>query len=1344
MQDSNLFVPAEPPSTVQVKCQSRQTEAHQRTATTHVTTTAAKSWSTTPPNISVWSADSKRAKHEEAPSDKKTIVQSTTTEKGVHHTGDFLIAANFKQQGGSERINNELKQRFTKESGSNNELGQETSEESHPEESQVTDSELRKDTGEESMSDERTPTHDQLDEDSSKIFKFNKIKGEESLMRDNSPMHGELKKNHSKEHHLLIINHSVSSSPNELVSTSPPPLLPLPSPTSIPLQMNATDAKNGVRSGDPTFDTTDHLYIGMNTTAPNDKVKQNQTHQILGTNRNITRAGSTDFVQTTGSVGQTPDIKTQLSVNDGDKMDNLNENSVTRESKDVQQHGDTVTIYPANNTAGIVTTSADINTAALRGLLAFSEPSMNSATRTTIVERSMDGQDKLSAVRHKVERHVNDEPGRGEERHTTDAHDTQVMYNNMDSPPGTAPNEAFISYKTNPMMRTENQIYIAELRKDSNQIASEKKKFYKNADDTKLTKMMLSSDNDSTSAVEFATVIEDKNETGKSKLAKKNRKFLKQAADTDDALFVISKDVNEEKKDTKRERMLVKVGLDNNRPEANKHEVLRTSTVSIIKKHISLTKIHSNMRSGSQHQRMKGSESKPPSKQIHVVKNHVDMTQGDAKYGRTTGTKRKTAVHSSKQISVQKNHPAMEAVDKYRRSGRSEGKSDPDYSKLVTRKPTNIRPKVELHPRRRMRVDKPAHQVIRRLSVNREFVRSYSEQQQNGRTRKTPNIARNNHEQMIRVDSMDKEVSDKPDGYHGKTDHSDIESFERHLRKVNKYLPTIINSDKRTDAISANKNTFPEADRMIRTNDNKESYDRNMDNQVNIDAQLNYNAAKNKIPLEATIGVDRPHSAVYSGVINVGTDYEILNNKGKHVVSKHGNSYKTGFENGQKLDANVRKYGMPKRSDVRNGVEQASQKQRERRKYYIQIYPDNFGSYDRQNPYEKRYRNDQRRPIDVSSKRNDAEHNTDPGERSQNRNVENKPIRARSGRREGLRQLRQNPEEEQQRHRTAGQRSVSAAITRPADDGHERRGHTDMWWWRLVEHAMKESQDDTSLSPLPTQRNTERFNKSVKSHGRQRLPAIPEQELVEQRRHRAPNLKVYDSYDYTSHRDTEDNIDDDARGKFDGEGGGEFGLVAGEGGREFGLVAGEGGREFGLVDGEGGREFGLVDGEGGREFGLVDGEGGGEFGLVDGEGGGEFGLVDGEGGGEFGLVAGEGLLQELRRDRQDNWPDVTTETGGRMESTTTEVIVNRADGLAEQGEPCEIYCSWLQESNLILNLLVLERIFLTCATFRSASPDVDHTLVVAGSLTYQCVITIGGCWQLDLPMRDHHWWLLAA
>ena len=1222
---------------------------------------------TTPPTISVLSADSKRGKQEEAPNDKKTIVQITNLEKGVLHSDEFLIAGDFKQHGGSEQINSELKQRFAKESHSNDELKQETDKETNPEESQVTDGELRQDIGKESIFDELT--YDKLDEDSSKIFRFDitkkkwkKVKGKESLMRDTSPMHGELKKNHSKEHHLLIINHSVSSSPNELVSTSPPPLLPLPSPTSIPLQVNATDAKNGVRSGDPTFDTTDHLYIGMNTTAPNDKVEQNQTHQILGTNRNITRAGSTDFEQTTGSVDQTPDIKTQLSVNDGDKMDNLNENSVTRESKDVKQHGDTVTIYPANNSAGIVTTvirtSDDINTAALRGLLAFSEPSMNSATRTTIVERSMDGQDKLSAVRHKVERHVNDDTGRGEERHTTDAHDTHVTYNNMDSPPGTAPNEAFISYKTNPMMRTENQIYIAELRKDSNQITSEKKKFYKNADDTKLTKMMLSSDNDSTSAVEFATVIEDKNETGKSKLAKKNRKFLKQAADTDDALFVISKDVNEEKKDTKRERMLVKVRLDINTSDANKHESIKPR-VGIIKKHIPLTKIHTNMRSGSQHQRMKGSESRHPSKQRDVINNHVDITQGDAKYGRTTGSKKKMAVHSSKQISVQKNHPAMEAVDKYRRSGRSEGKSDPDYSKLVTRKPTNIRLKVELHPRRRMRVDKPAHQVIRRLSVNREFVRSYSEQQQNGRTRKTPNIARNNHEQMIRVNSMDKEVSDKPDGYHGKTDHSDIESFERHVRKVNRYLPTVINSDKRTDAISANKKTFPDADRMIRTNDNKESYDRIMDNQVNIDAQLNYNAAKNKIPLEATIGVDRPHSAVYSGVINVGTDYEILNNKGKHVVSKHGNSYKTGFENGQKLDANVRKYGMPKRSDDRNGVEQASQKQREIRKYYIQIYPDNFGSYDRQNPYEKRYRNDQRRPIDVSSKRNDAEHNTDPGERSQNRNVENKPIRARSGRREGLRQLWQNPEEEQQRHRTAGQRSVPAAITRPADDGHKRRGHTDMWWWKLVENAMKESQDDTSLSPLPTQRNTERFNKNVKSHGRQRLPAIPEQELVEQRRHRAPNLKVYDSYDYTSHRDTEDNIDDDARGNFDGEGGREFGLVA-----------------------------------------------------------------------------GEGLLQEPRRDRQDNWPDVTTETGGMMESTTTEVIVNRADGLAEQGEPCEIYCSWLHESNFILNLLVLERIFLTRATFRPASTDVDHALVVAGSLTYQCVITIGGCSQLDLPMRD--------
>ena len=35
----------------------------------------------------------------------------------------------------------------------------------------------------------------------------------------------------------------------------------------------------------------------------------------------------------------------------------------------------------------------------------------------------------------------------------------------------------------------------------------------------------------------------------------------------------------------------------------------------------------------------------------------------------------------------------------------------------------------------------------------------------------------------------------------------------------------------------------------------------------------------------------------------------------------------------------------------------------------------------------------------------------------------------------------------------------------------------------------------------------------------------------------------------------------------------------------------------------------------------------------------------------------------------------------------------------------EIYCSWLQESKLIVNVLTLERIFETLATFRSVEAD---------------------------------------
>ena len=1188
-------------------------------------------------------------------------MQSTTTEKGVLHSDVFLIAGNFKQHGGSEPINNELKQRFGKESHSNDEVRRETSRDSNPEERQVTDGELRHDTGKESIFDESTLTYDKLYEDSSRIYKFDItqkkmkiVKGKDSLLHDHSLMHGELKKNHSNERNLVIINQSVSS-PNELISTSPPPLLPPPPSTSIPLQVYPTDAKNGVRSGITNSATANHIDIEVNATAVTANVKRNQTHHSVsslnqlvstsppplvplpssstsiplqvnpidakngvrngmtnsnaanhidvevnatavtakpnqtheksGPNRNIVRSGNTDFITTTGGYDQTTDIGEQMSVNDSDEMHNINghihvyENYVTGESKDMQKHEGTIIINPVNTIAGVETTqtvirtSADINTAALRGLLAFSEPSIDSATRNTIVERSTNGQDKLSNVRHKVERHVNDETSGGEEMYKTDPNDRHGTYNKIDSLTG----KAFSSYKTNSMMRTENQIYTADLRKDRNQMTSEKINSYKNADDTILTKMMLSADNDSTSAAEFATVIKDKNGTGNVKLAKKNRKFLKQAAETDDALFVISdKDMNDDNKDIRDEQMPEKVGLDIDRSDANKHGALRPIIISIIKKHIPLTKIHTNKRYDSQHQRMKGSTSRPPSKQIHVINNHV----GDAKYGRTVGTKRKMPVQSSKQISVHRDPAAMEAVDKYRGSGRSEGNSHPDYAKPVTRKPTNIRSKVEQHPTvgsgRRMRVDNPklpAHQAIRRISVSREFIRSYSEQHHNGRARKATNIARNNHKQMITRDEMHKEVegshvSDETDGYHGKTDNSDMDSFQRHLRKENRFLPTVINSDNK-----------------------KESYDHIENNQqVNIDAQLNYNAANNKIPLEATIGVDRPPS----GVINVGTDYEVLNNRDKYkpVVHKHGNGYKTGFENGQKLNADARKYGMPERGDERlhlnhrSGIEQVSQKQRETRKYYIQIYPDNFGSYDRRNPYEKRYRNDHQRPINVSPKRNDAEPNTDVGERSHNRNVEDNPIRARSGHREGSRQVWQNPEEHQQRHRTAaGQKSVSAAITRPADDGHKRRGHTDMWWWRLVENAMKESQDDTST--LPTQRKTERFNKNVK---RQRLPSRPEQELVSQKRHRAPHIN-YGSYDYDIHRDNEDNIDDAK-----------------------------------------------------RNFG-------------------------GEGGTEFDLVAGEELVEETERDRKDNWMDVTTEADGRMESTTTGIIVNQPDGLAEQGKP---------------------------------------------------------------------------
>ena len=1279
------------------------TEAHRRTATTHVTTTDAKPATTTPPTLSVWSADSKRGKHEHAPSPKKTIEQSTTTEKGVLHSDAFLIAGNFKQHSGSEPINNELKQRIANESHSNDELRQETGEESQAEESQVTDVEMRRDTGKNSIFDESTLTYDKLYEDSSRIFKFDItqkkmkiVKGKDSLLHDHSLMHGELKKNHSNERNLVIINQSVSS-PNELISTSPPPLLPTPPSTSIPLQVYPTDAKNGVRSGITNSATANHIDIEVNATAVTANVKRNQTHhsvsslnqlvltsppplvplpssstsiplqvnpidakngvrngmtnsdaanhidvevnatavtakpnqthQKSGPNRNIVRSGNTDFITTTGGYDQTTDIGEQMSVNDSDEMHNINghihvyENYVTGESKDMQKHEGTIIIDPVNTIAGVETTqtvirtSADINTAALRGLLAFSEPSIDSATRNTIVERRTDVQDKLSNVRHKVERHVNDETSGGEEMHKTDAHDRHVMYK-MDSP---APSKDFSSYKTNPM-RTENQIYIADLRKDSNQMTSEKINFYKNADDTKLTKMMLPADNDSTSAVEFATVIKDKNGTVNVKPTEKNRKFLKQAADTDDALFVISKDVNDENTDARDERMPEKVGLDIDRSDVNKYEAGKPPKVIITKKHMPTTKLHTNMRYDSQHQRMESSESRPPSKQVHVIKNHVDVTQGDAKYGRNIGNKRKMTVQSSKQIYIQKDHAAMEAVDKHRGSGRSEGKSHPDYAKPVTRKPTNIRSKVDHPPTigsgRRMRVDNPklpTHQAIRRISVSREFIRSYSEQQHNGRARKTTNIGRNNHKQMMRRDEMDKEVSDKRD----KTYNSDIDSFEWHHQQDNRFLPTVINSDKRTDAILSNKKTFPEAGSI----NDEERYDRTMDNQqVNIDAQLNYNAVKNKVPLEATIGVDRPHSDMYSGVINVGTDYEVLNNKGKYkpVVHEHGNDYKTGFENGQKINADARKYGMPEHGDGRlhpnhrSGIEQVSQKQREGRKYYIQIYPDNFGSYDRQNPYEKRYRNNHQRPINVSPKRNDAEPNTDVGERSLNGNFEDKPIGARSGRREGLRQIWQNPEEHPQRHQTAGQKSVSAAITRPADDGHKRRGHPDMWWWRLVENAMKESQDDTSGSPLATQRNTERFNDNVK---RQRLPARAEQELVEKKRHGAPNINVYNSYDYDIHRDTEDNIDDAKRN------------------------------------------------------------------------------FDGEGGREFGLVAGEGFMEEPERDRQDNWPDVTTEAGGRMESITTGVIVNRPDVLAEQGKPHEIYCSWIQESTFIVNQLILDRIF---------------------------------------------------
>ena len=70
----------------------------------------------------------------------------------------------------------------------------------------------------------------------------------------------------------------------------------------------------------------------------------------------------------------------------------------------------------------------------------------------------------------------------------------------------------------------------------------------------------------------------------------------------------------------------------------------------------------------------------------------------------------------------------------------------------------------------------------------------------------------------------------------------------------------------------------------------------------------------------------------------------------------------------------------------------------------------------------------------------------------------------------------------------------------------------------------------------------------------------------------------------------------------------------------------------------------------------------------------------------------------------------------------------------------EIYCSWFQESKMIVKLIYFGEHFLKRATFRPASTGLDHALMVACGLK-QVLAEGSGCRWGAVGIPDHDsWW----
>ena len=776
---------------------------------------------------------------------------------------------------------------------------------------------------------------------------------------------------------------------------------------------------------------------------------------------------------------------------------------------------------------------------------------INIAKRNTIPEHGT----VQHATIHKLKHDINDNTRHDDKTPKTDAI-SGTRRHNKPLRQILLPERPVLS-KFTTMDKINKQLNSADLRMGENTSTgtNSNNRFYKQAEESELTNMKLAPDNGSTTGIEFVIYLRNPeyNKTRKDNRAKKNRKFLKQGAETDDALFAISKDVTDQDNFAEPQDQIPANGIKSsiNKFEAHKHDFHRKSTVVMKTKRIPLIKKHKyKMIPGFRSERMQSSKEGPqnqPSKQNQFAKTN------DAKYGRTKKFTRKPQVNSPKHI-LKKN----QITTKYHGTSRPERHPEPDYYKHIhmTRKPLHLRSsanydqtkgptrKTKIHER--LSVQPPGH----RMFVSREFIRSYSKPQHNNRIRTPSNNAKHNHQDRMRRDEIYKVVPGslvskklKHDKGFAK-DNPDVDSFNWQQIKTpqHRFPHKSASTNKWSDIMTPENNPVRKVKlsddfNPIRTKIDQQHYDRPSEgHQVNIDAQLNYDIAKKEVPLVATVGVDHPSTNLYGSVIDVGTDYEVLNtgDKYKRVVHKNGNGYKIGFENAQKLDREMRNGRMVNPGNERvvskhmKGIEPEPRDDRARQKYYIKIYPDkNFGSYERNNPYHNRHGNE-RRPKKVAAK-----HLNVPIERTVKPFNEKHPMklfrtesRILAGERGPV---------------IGGQRSVSAVITQRGNSGHKRHGHTDLWWWRLVEKAMKQSEDETPPSEAPPQTH---HNSKFVYHHKQQSFIRPALEAMDKRRHPVPNH--IPTYKDNMQRKNVDDINGMVRSGPDGEGWREFGLTAGE------------------------------------------------------------------------------------------------------------------------------------------------------------------------------------------------------